>query len=595
MWKEYIKIKNYLKIEWRYFSLGIIFSLLSVSLNGISLSTIVPIMDRVLSQKQIALPTNLPQFISLKLQPIISKLNSFSPLLTLKYLIFFMIIAFFLKGSFIFFSNYFFRVFSTRISTNLREKIYEKFLNLPVDFFTKRQTGELTTRIVYDIGLLNITFETFFPQFLFQILLVFSYFVIIFLIDWKFTLISIFIYPLILIPVLNLTKKLRKLGKTIQELYARIANIINESILGYKIIKAFNQETNFINRFKKDNENIFKIIISINKRMLVISPFVEFAGVFASSWLIYYGGIKIIKGEMSAGFLFLFFFSLFSIISPLKTILQTYASIKHSSSALPRVYYILDYKSKVEEGREIFNGLKEKIEFKNVFFAYNKKFVLEKINLTINKGEKIGIVGKTGSGKTTLISLLLRFYDPCEGEILIDGKNIKKFRLDSYRKYIGYVPQEPIIFYGTIKENIIFGEEKIDRFNEVIEIVGLKNFIEQLPEKENTVIGERGIDLSGGQRQLISIARAIYKNPEILIFDEATASLDSESEEIVQKAIDKIMLEKTVFIITHRLSTIKNLNKIIVIENGKIFEEGSHEELLAKGGLYCKFLNLQKL
>ena len=596
MWKEYIKIKNYLKIDWKYLFLGIIFSILSISLNGVSLSTIVPLMDRVLSQRKITLPSNLPYFISLKLQSIITKLNSFPPLLILKYLIFFMIIAFFLKGLFIFLSNYFFRVFSTRISTDLREKIYEKFLNLSLDFFSKKQTGELTTRIVYDVGLLNATFESFFPNFLFPILLVLSYLIIIFLIDWKFSLISIFIYPLILTPVLNLTKKLRKLGKSIQEAYANIANIINESIFGYKVIKAYNQEENFINKFRKDNENIFKIVLSINKRTLLISPFIEFSGVFASSYLIYYGGTKIVKGEISSGFLFLFFFSLFSIISPLKTIMQTYANIKHSSSALPRIYYILDYKLKVDdEGKEIFDGLKERIEFKNVSFAYDKNFVLENINLTVNKGEKIGIVGRTGSGKSTLVGLILRFYDPVSGEIIIDGKNIKNFKLNSYRSYIGYVPQEPVIFYGTIKENITFGDENKKRFDEVIEMVGLKNFIEQLPEKENTIIGERGIDLSGGQKQLISIARAIYKNPQILIFDEATASLDSESEEIVQKAIERIMSEKTAFIIAHRLSTVKDLDKIIVLENGKIFEEGSHQQLLEKKGLYYKFLNLQKL
>jgi subfamily B ATP-binding cassette protein MsbA len=205
MWKEYIKIKNYLKIDWKYLFLGIIFSILSISLNGVSLSTIVPLMDRVLSQRKITLPSNLPYFISLKLQSLITKLNSFPSLLILKYLIFFMIIAFFLKGLFIFFSNYFFRVFSTRISTDLREKIYEKFLNLSIDFFSKKQTGELTTRIVYDVGILNATFESFFPNFLFPILLVLSYLIIIFLIDWKFSLISIFIYPLILAPVLNLT------------------------------------------------------------------------------------------------------------------------------------------------------------------------------------------------------------------------------------------------------------------------------------------------------------------------------------------------------------------------------------------------------
>ncbi|MCM8804373.1 MAG: ABC transporter ATP-binding protein/permease [Candidatus Omnitrophica bacterium] len=596
MLKEYLKIKNYVKTNWRYFFIGIIFLLLSISLNTISLSTIIPLLDRILSRRKITLPENLPYFIGVKLEGFISKLNSYEPLLILKYLIFFMIFAFFLKGLFFYLNNYFFKLFSTRILTELREKIYTKFLNLSLDFFTKKQTGELTTRVIYDVGILSNALESFFPNFVFPIFLVISYLFIIFIIDWKLSLISIFIYPVILMPVFNLTKKLRKLGRAIQETYGRIANVINESIFGQKIIKAYNQEENFINKFRKDNENIFKIIISMNKRILLISPFIEFSGVVASSYLIYYGGRKVIEGTITPGFLFLFFFSLFSIINPLKGLINTYAHLKHSSSALPRIFSILDYKGKIENGDgKIFEGLKEKIEFKNVCFAYEQAFILKNINFVINKGEKIGIVGKTGSGKSTLVALLLRFYDTTSGEILIDGENIKNFKQNSLRKHIGYVPQEPIIFYGSIKDNITFGDYNEKRFKEVIEDVGIKDFIDSFPEKENTIIGERGENLSGGQKQLISIARAIYKEPEILIFDEATGSLDSESEKIIQSAIEKIMGKRTVFIIAHRLSTIKSVTKIIVLEDGEIVEEGTHEELCERKGLYYKFLTLQQL
>ncbi|MGC8976351.1 MAG: ABC transporter ATP-binding protein [Candidatus Ratteibacteria bacterium] len=596
MLKEYLKIRNYIKIKWKYFFIGIIFLFLSVSLNSISLTTIIPLMDRILSRRKIILPQNFPYFISIKLEPIISKLNSYHPLVILKYLIFFMIFAFFLKGLFFYFNNYFFKLFSSRVLTDLREKIYTKFLNLSLDFFIKRQTGELTTRIIYDVGVLNNAIESFFPQFVFPFFLVISYLFIIFIIDWKLSLISIFIYPVILIPVFNLSKKLRKLGKKIQEAYGRIANIINESIFGQKIIKAYNQEGNFIQKFKNDNENIFKIIMSINRRVLLITPFIEFSGVLASSYLIYYGGIKIIEGAISPGFLFLFFFSLFSIISPLKTIINTYAHLKQSSSALPRIFSILDYQEKTKsEGKKFFKGLKEKIEFKNIFFAYEKKLILKNINLVIKKGEKIGIVGKTGSGKSTLTGLILRFYDPVSGEILIDGEDIRNYKIDSLRKYIGYVPQEPIIFYGTIKDNITFGNYDEKRFEEVIEMAGIRDFINSFPEKENTFIGEKGENLSGGQKQLISIARAIYKNPDILIFDEATASLDSESEKIVQLAMERIMEEKTVLIVAHRLSTIRFTTKIIVLQDGEIVEEGTHEELYEKKGIYFKFLKLQQI
>ncbi|MCM8818039.1 MAG: ABC transporter ATP-binding protein/permease [Candidatus Omnitrophica bacterium] len=597
MIKEYFKLKKYLKIRWKLLFLGLFFLIFSVLLNGISFTAIIPLIDRVFSGKNITLPENLPDFIANKVESIISKFNSLPPLLVLKYLIVFIIITFFLKGMFFYLNNFIFKFFSTRLLTDLRNKLYEKFLSLSLDFYTTSQTGELTTRVIYDVGVLNTAIESFFPNFIFPIFLTLSYLFIAIIIDWKLSLISFLIFPLILIPVSHLGKKLRTLGKKIQETYGKVANFINETVFGQKIIKAYNLENSFIKRFEKTNEEIFKTIISINKRYLLITPFIDFSIAIGSCFIIYLTGSKIISGAITPGFLSLFLFSLFSIISPLKEAMQSYAILKHSSSALPRIFSILEFKSKVkDEGQKKFEGLKEKIEFKNVSFSYNNSsHILKNINMSIKNGEKIGIVGKTGSGKSTLIGLLLRFYDPVEGEITIDGENIKNFKLETIRKHIGYVPQEPILFYGSIKDNITLGEENEERLKEIIKIVGLDKLINELPEKENTIIEEKGGNLSGGQKQLISIARAIYKNPEILIFDEATASLDSESEKIVQSAIDKIMENRTVFVIAHRLSTIKNMTKIIVIENGEIVEEGTHEQLYERKGIYYKFITMQKL
>ncbi|MCM8785000.1 MAG: ABC transporter ATP-binding protein/permease [Candidatus Omnitrophica bacterium] len=596
MIKEYLKLRNYIKIHWKYVCVGGILSIFYIILNFLSFTSVIPLIDRILSGRRITLPENLPEFIGIKIEPLIERINSYHPLLVLKYLIVFIILTFLFKGICFYFSNLFFRLFSTKIQTDIRDKVYNKFLNLSLDFYTYTQTGELTTRVVYDIGLLNYVFEIFLPNFIFPIFLVISYLSIIFIIDWQLSFVSILIYPVILIPVMNWTKKLRNLGRIIQETYGRIGNFVNESVFGQRIIKAYNLEQDRLRKFREENESIFRTIISINKRLLLIEPFTDLCGAVATGLIIFYAGNKILTGVITPGFLSLFFFGLFSIISPLKGIMQTYAHIKHASSVLPRLFFILDYKTQVkDEGKKIFDGLKKKIEFKNVGFSYNSNCVLKNINLCINKGDKIGIVGKTGSGKSTLVSLLLRFFDPTEGEILIDGQNIKDFKLSSLRKHIGYVPQESVIFYGTIKENITFGEDDEERFKQVIETVGISKFINELPEKENSIIGERGINLSGGQKQLISIARAIYRNPEILIFDEATASLDSESEKIVQKAIDKIMEGKTVFIVAHRLSTIKEAKKIIVLENGEIVEEGTHSELYERKGVYYKFLTLQQI
>ncbi|MCM8806682.1 MAG: ABC transporter ATP-binding protein/permease [Candidatus Omnitrophica bacterium] len=597
MLKEYFKLKKYVKIRFKFILAGLFFLFLGIITNSISFTAIIPLMDIVLSGKKIKLPENLPVSIGNKIEPVISKLNTYPPLLVLKYLILFVILTFFLKGLFYYLNNYFFKFFSARTLADIRNKLYKKILNLPLDFYSSTQTGEITTRIIYDVGILSSAIESFFPNFLFPIFLAFNYFLIAFIIDWKLSLISIIIFPLIFIPISQLSKKLRQLGKAIQETYGKVANFINETAFGQKIIKAYNLEEKMIKRFEKSNEEIFRTVISTNARVLLISPFIDFSIAIGSCFIVYYAGNKIITGSISPGFLSLFLFSLFSTVSPLKEAMQTYAILKHSSSALPRIFSIFDLEAKIkDEGEEIFTGLKEKIEFKNVSFAYNNStLILKNINITVKKGEKIGIVGKIGSGKSTLVGLLLRFYDTNSGKIEIDGKNIKVFKIETLRNHIGYVPQEPIIFYGTIKENITLGDENDERFREIIKLVGLDNFIEELPEKENTIIGERGVNLSGGQKQLISIARAIYKDPEILIFDEATASLDGESERIVQSAIEKIMKGRTVFIVAHRLSTIKNATKIVVLENGEIVEEGTHEELYEKKGIYYKFFCMQKI
>ncbi|HOV21467.1 MAG TPA: ABC transporter ATP-binding protein [bacterium] len=595
MIKEFFKIKNYVKVRWHLLVAGIFFTILSVFANGVSLSAIVPLMDKVLVKKEkIILPENLPQIIKIKIEPLIFKINQLPSLLLLKYLLIFLITILFLKGLFFYLQNYFYRCFSTRLLTDVRELLYTKIMSLSDDFFAKKQTGELTTRIIYDVNLLNVVFESFFPKFVFPILLTFSYFVIIFTIDWKMSLLSIFMFPVILYPVFKMGNKLRKLGKKIQIAYGEIGNVINESVYGQQIIKVYNREEYMKEKFKKENENIFKNVISMVKRLLIISPFTEFAGAVASSGLIYYGAVKIINGGMSTGFLFLFFVALLSMISPLKGIGETYGLIKQASSALPRVFSVLDTESSVvEEGKDVFMGLKKNIEFKDVFFSFEGKQVLKGISFIVEKSEKIGIVGPTGVGKTTLVGLLLRFYNPEKGEILIDGKNIKEYKINSLRQHIGFVSQQPVLFHSTVKENITLGFENEERFKEVIKMDGIAQLINSLPEGENTIVGERGITLSGGQKQLISIARAIYKDPDILIFDEATSSLDTESEKMIQKAIDQTLENRTSFIIAHRLSTLKKVNKIIVLKDGTIVEEGTHQQLLDKQGVYYTLWQLQ--
>ena len=575
--------------------LGIIFMLVSAVLNGMSLSSIVPLLDIIIAGKKIMLPENLPVFVSARLENLVYLINSVAPVLLLKYIIIFIITVIFLKGLFFYLNNYYFHLFGNRILTDVRNKIYSKITSFSMDFFSYGQSGDITSKIIYDVNMLMRAFVTNFPALIFQSALVIVYFAIIFTIDWKMSLASLLIFPPLLLPLVNVGRKLRKLGRNVQEAYGKIGNLIHEGIYGQQIIKAYNQEEKIIKKFADENENIFRTVMSATKRILMISPFTEVVAVIGASGIIYYGASKVIEGYLSSGFLFFFFVALFSIISPIKGVANAYANLKQESSALARIFAMLDKKTSVKDtGTEVFEGIKGHIELRNISFSYGDKSILRDINLTVKKGEKLGIVGHTGAGKTTLIGLILRLYEPVSGEIFIDGQEIKSFTLKSVREKTGLVTQEPILFYDTIKKNISFSDNPdAGKLERALQISGLKGFVEKLPAGCETMVGERGATLSGGQKQLLSIARAIYKDPDILILDEATASLDSSSEKLLKKAMDKIMEGRTVFIIAHRLSTLKDADRIIFLRDGKIEEEGNHEELFKKQGAYFQLWQLQ--
>ncbi|MCM8769509.1 MAG: ABC transporter ATP-binding protein/permease, partial [Candidatus Omnitrophica bacterium] len=309
----------------------------------------------------------------------------------------------------------------------------------------------------------------------------------------------------------------------------------------------------------------------------------------------FYGAKSVLAQQLSPGFFLLFVASLFSLISPLKTVGTAYASLKQASAALPRITRLLEEKEQTPDtGQRIFDGEFEKIEFQHLSFTYGGDEVLKDICLELRKGESLGIVGPTGTGKTTLVALLLRLYQPASGKILIDGQDISEFSLNSLRRQIALVTQEPILFSDTIAWNVSLAEKPDwERLEKVAAAVGISEFIESLPARYETIIGERGTTLSGGQKQLLTIARALYRDPPILILDEATASLDSQSEDIIQKALEKIMAGRTVLVIAHRLSTLRHVRKIVVLKDGRIRETGSHQELFEKKGIYYQLWTLQ--
>lgn len=595
MVKEILKIRDYVDVKWRYWAIGAVFMVLNALFNGISIFSIVPLMDNIIAGKEIRLPEKLPAFASVRLEPIVNVLNALQPSVVLKYVIVFIVFAMVLKGVFSYLYRYYFNLFGIRILTDTRNKMYRKMATLSMDFFVHGKAGEITSRLLYDVNLLRNLFVSHLPGIIFEGTLAVVYLVIIFVIDWKLSLLSILIFPPLLYPIYRTGRRLRTLGKRQQESYARIGNLIYEGVYGQQIIKAYNQEEDIIKRFDGENERIFRIIMACTKRMLAIGPFTDIMSVLGASGLLYYGAHKVMAGSLSSGFLILFFVALFSIISPLKGVGSNYANIKQDSAAFPRIYSFLDTQSRIKDtGTYVFSGLKKGIAFEKVSFSYGETKVLEDISFDLKKGERLGIVGPTGVGKTSLIGLLLRFYEPKQGAILVDGRDIKEYKLESIRQHIGFVSQEPILFNDTLKRNIALSESiDMERIKKAVEIVGIRPFIEALPNGYDTVAGERGTSFSGGQKQLICVARAIYRDPEILVLDEATASLDSHSEKVLQEAMEKIMKGRTVFIIAHRLSTLRSVDRIIVLKGGAIIETGTHEQLIQQQGAYHRFWELQ--
>jgi subfamily B ATP-binding cassette protein MsbA len=376
-------------------------------------------------------------------------------------------------------------------------------------------------------------------------------------------------------------------------------SILYETIIGTRIVKAFNMEDHEINKFNQVNQDYYKISMKSIKRMLLLGPSTEFLGCIAGIFVFFWGGREVIAGKLSFGVFGLFLGALLSLIRPFKKLSQVNSINQQAVAASIRIYEVLDTKPSVVEKADAheLSGFKESIVFENVWFNYGSQEILKNINLEVKKGSMLAIVGPSGTGKTTLVDLIPRFYDPQRGRILIDGIDISEVSLKSLRQKIGIVTQEIILFNDTIKANIAYGrpmatEKEIE---EAAKQAYAHDFIKNLPSGYETVIGDRGMKISGGERQRIAIARALLKNPPILILDEATSQLDTEAERIVQEALNALIQGRTVFVIAHRLSTVKNAHRIIVLDKGMIVEQGSHSDLIANDGLYRRLYQMQEV
>jgi len=482
---------------------------------------------------------------------------------------------------------------------NLRDEIYSHLQNLSVSFFTKTSTGLLISRITNDVNLIQRAVSDTITSVMKDFFTLIGLTCLVFYNDWRLALISFFVFPWAVIPIYKFGKRVRRFATRGQEKMADISTHLHETITGNRIIKAFGMEQYENQRFSRENHRYFRYILKRMKVRALSSPVMETFGILISSLFILYGGYSVIKGQTTPGTFFSTMVALMMFYQPVKRLNKSNQAIQEGLAGADRIFAILDTKPEIVDHPDAIklSSIKSGVQFENVSFKYEKDWVLKDISLRSQVGDIIALVGPSGAGKTTLINLIPRFYDVTDGQILIDGNNIKRITLHSLRANIGLVTQQTILFNDTVRYNISYGNSKKTE-QEIIaaaKAANAHNFIQNLPQGYDTIIGEQGVKISGGEKQRLSIARAILKDAPILILDEATSSLDSESEIEVQRALENLMKNRTTFVIAHRLSTIKKANKIIVLSQGKIVGEGRHEELLKKNLIYKKLYETQLL
>ncbi len=484
-----------------------------------------------------------------------------------------------------------------KVVATLRDKLYSCIQLQPLSFFSSNSTGTLMSRITYDINLVSECISNGIGNLLKESFTMISLIVTLFYIDIQLTVIALIFYPLAMYPIIRMGKRMRKVGTFSQQAMGSLNTFLHETISGARIVKAFGMEKYEIDRFEKVNKNFFSTVMKSFKVQALSRPIMEVLTAGTMAAIIWYGGKKVMSDALTPGDFFAFITSLGALYKPVKQLGMVNNTIQTGISAAERIFEIIDREPEIKDRdhAEPINDFKERIEFKNVSFSYGDEDVIKDLNLTVNKGISLAIVGGSGAGKSTISNLIPRFYDVTSGSITIDSKDIRDITIESLRSLISIVTQETILFNDTVRNNIAYGNRKVSEeyIIKAAEAAFAHDFIQTLPEGYDTIIGENGTKLSGGQRQRIAIARSILKDAPILILDEATSALDTESEKLVQEALNNLMKGRTSFVIAHRLSTIHDADRIIVMEKGEIIEDGRHDELIAKKGKYEQLYTAQ--
>ena len=592
---------------WPYILISSLSAIVFVLLNSTSMWLVASLINNVLtdfdkiveSQMEWASKSTLSMNEKLKYWTNILILRD-TPANSLKVLCITLLSVFFTKNLFLYIKNILLRIVELKLVKDIRDRLYKHIQTLSLGYFHKKQTGSITSIVMNDVEQLQVALAVVFQRLFVEPINILTFVTLLFIISWKLALIAIVIIPLAGITIIGIGKSIRRKSKRTQEKIAEIMQILTETLTSIRIVKAFVNEKEEVKKFTGESQNYFKLLLKRARLDLISAPVTESFGVIIGVVLLWYGGLEVLSTQgVSAEDFIRFIVILFSILGPIKQMSNVNLKIQVGAASAERIFELLDTPPEIVEDLNPVDlkVFKNSIEFDKVHFEYNDgdSLVLDQVTFSIKKGEVVAMVGPSGSGKSTIADLIPRFYDVTTGSIRIDGYDLRKATLASIRGNMGIVTQEVILFNDTIKNNIAYAQPNVsdDAIKQAAEAANALDFIEKSPEGFNTLIGERGVNLSGGQKQRLAIARALLKNPPILILDEATSALDTESEKKVQNAIENLMKDRTALVIAHRLSTVQNADKIIVINEGHVVEIGTHNQLYENDGLYRRLYDIQ--